>query len=64
MGIHHIDIMRYLFGDPEKVTALTRRDPRTPFGHIDGISQYTFQYANELIGDQPRRRLGMARRRL
>ncbi|WP_276354487.1 Gfo/Idh/MocA family protein [Cohnella caldifontis] len=49
MGIHHIDTFRYLFGDPEKVTAVTRRDPRTAFQHIDGISQYTFQYANELM---------------
>ncbi|MDG0791834.1 Gfo/Idh/MocA family oxidoreductase [Cohnella ginsengisoli] len=49
MGIHHIDTFRYLFGDPEKITAVTRRDPRTAFKHIDGISQYTFQYANELM---------------
>ena len=49
MGIHHIDVFRYLFGDPEKITALTRKDPRTKFNHIDGISQYTFQYANDLM---------------
>lgn len=49
MGIHHIDAFRYLFGDPEKVTAVARSDPRTTFAHIDGISQYTFQYANELM---------------
>lgn len=46
MGIHHLDVFRYLFGDPEKITALTRKDPRTQFNHIDGISQYTFQYKN------------------
>ena len=49
MGIHHIDTFRYLFGDPERITALTRKDPRTAFDHIDGISQYTFQYANSLM---------------
>ncbi|WP_308639534.1 Gfo/Idh/MocA family protein [Paenibacillus silvisoli] len=49
MGIHHIDTFRYLFGDPEKITALTRRDPRTKFKHIDGITQYTFHYENELM---------------
>ncbi|MDA8409316.1 MAG: Gfo/Idh/MocA family oxidoreductase [Treponema sp.] len=49
MGIHHIDVMRYLFGDPEKITALTRQDPRTNFRHIDGISQYTLQYPNGLM---------------
>lgn len=49
MGIHHVDIFRYLFGNPGKVTALSRRDPRTTFAHIDGITQYTFQYDNELM---------------
>lgn len=49
MGIHHVDAFRYLFGDPEKITALTRRDPRTDFPHIDGISQYTFQYKDEMM---------------
>lgn len=49
MGIHHIDVFRYLFGDPEKITAVTRSDPRTKFPHIDGISHYIFQYANELM---------------
>lgn len=49
MGIHHIDSFRYLFGDPEKVTAVTRHDPRTQFNHIDGISQYTLHYPNQLL---------------
>lgn len=49
MGIHHIDTFRYLFGDPEKITALTRKDPRTKFNHIDGITQYTFQYGNDFM---------------
>ncbi|QHW29603.1 Gfo/Idh/MocA family oxidoreductase [Paenibacillus rhizovicinus] len=49
MGIHHIDAFRYLFGDPEKITAVSRKDPRTKFPHSDGITQYTFQYANELM---------------
>ncbi|SDF17536.1 Gfo/Idh/MocA family protein [Sporomusa acidovorans] len=49
MGIHHVDIFRYLFGDPEKITAVTRKDPRTQFTHIDGISQYTFRYQNDLM---------------
>ncbi|GAA4850365.1 Gfo/Idh/MocA family oxidoreductase [Paenibacillus vulneris] len=49
MGIHHIDTFRYLFGNPLKITAVARRDPRTAFRHIDGISQYSFQYANELL---------------
>lgn len=49
MGIHHVDIFRYLFGDPSHVTAVVRRDPRTTFEHIDGISLYTFQYENDFI---------------
>lgn len=49
MGIHHVDIFRYLFGDPAKITALTRKDPRTNFDHIDGISLYTFQYDNDFM---------------
>jgi predicted dehydrogenase len=46
MGIHHIDIFRYLFGDPEKITALCRPDPRTQFAHNDGIVQFTYKYAD------------------
>jgi predicted dehydrogenase len=46
MAIHHIDIFRYLFGTPEKITAVCRTDPRTPFEHTDGIVQYTFGYAD------------------
>lgn len=49
MGIHHIDTFRYLLGNPEKITALTRKDPRTKFPHIDGISQYTFEYENGVM---------------
>lgn len=46
MGIHHVDIFRYLFGDPEKITCVCRTDPRSQFPHTDGITQYTYQYEN------------------
>ncbi|MCC8180148.1 MAG: Gfo/Idh/MocA family oxidoreductase [Planctomycetes bacterium] len=49
MGVHHIDLFRYLFGDPEKITAVCRTDPRTTFAHTDGISQYTFHYPDQLL---------------
>jgi len=49
MGIHHIDIFRYLFGDPESITALCRTDPRSDFPHFDGITQYTFKYADGMM---------------
>ena len=48
MSIHHIDIFRYLFGDPEKVVASVRTDPRTGFTHTDGIALYILEYANGL----------------
>lgn len=49
MGIHHVDTFRYLFGDPAKVTAVTRSDPRTTFPHRDGVSLYTFKYDDDFM---------------
>lgn len=49
MGVHHLDIFRYLFGNPEKVTAVCRTDPRTKFEHTDGIVQFTYQYEDGLM---------------
>ena len=49
MGIHHVDIFRYLFGDPAKITAVCRTDPRTKFAHRDGIVQFTYLYDNDLM---------------
>lgn len=49
MSIHHLDIFRYLFGDPEKVQVCVRQDPRTQFEHRDGISLYTLKYENGMI---------------
>lgn len=46
MGIHHVDIFRYLFGDPQEITTVCRTDPRTEFEHVDGITQFTYKYAN------------------
>jgi len=46
MSVHHIDIFRYLFGDPYKIIASARPDPRTKFNHIDGITVYIFEYKN------------------
>ena len=43
MGIHHVDIFRYLFGDPESITCVCRTAPRTQFEHTDCITQYTYQ---------------------
>ena len=46
MSIHHLDCFRYWFGDPIRVMASTRPDPRTSFPHSDGINLYILEFAN------------------
>ncbi len=48
MSIHHLDTFRFLFGDPVRVFASVRTDPRTSakFKHKDGICLYILEYAN------------------
>ncbi|MEM0927112.1 MAG: Gfo/Idh/MocA family oxidoreductase, partial [Planctomycetota bacterium] len=48
MSIHHLDTMRYWFGNPERVYASFRTDPRTRFPHEDGIGLYILEYASGL----------------
>jgi predicted dehydrogenase len=50
MSIHHLDAFRFLFGDPERVFASVRPDPRTArqFKHEDGICLYILEYASGL----------------
>jgi predicted dehydrogenase len=48
MSIHHLDTLRYWFGDPQKVFCSMRPDPRTQFPHQDGICSYILEYANGL----------------
>lgn len=50
MSIHHLDTFRYLFGDPLRVFASVRPDPRTAqkFDHEDGICLYILEYENGL----------------
>jgi predicted dehydrogenase len=45
MSIHHLDLFRYWLGDPVRVLASTRPDPRTSFAHDDGINLYVLEYA-------------------
>ena len=45
MSIHHLDTFRYWLGDPARVLASTRPDPRTKFPHVDGINTYILEYA-------------------
>jgi predicted dehydrogenase len=50
MSIHHLDAFRYWFGNPERVFASVRTDPRTDrkFAHQDGIAMYILEYENGL----------------
>ena len=48
MSIHHLDTLRYWFGNPTRVFASFREDPRTKFPHVDGIGLYILEYENGL----------------
>lgn len=44
MSIHHLDTFRYWLGNPDRIYASVRPDPRTSFPHQDGIGLYTLEY--------------------
>ncbi len=48
MSIHHLDCLRYWFGDPVRLFCSTRPDPRTTFPHTDGICTTILEYDNGL----------------
>jgi predicted dehydrogenase len=48
MSIHHLDCMRFWFGEPERLFCSMRPDPRTNFPHEDGICTYVLEYASGL----------------
>ncbi len=50
MSVHHLDAFRFLFGDPARVFASVRPDPRTSkkFAHEDGICLYILEYDDGL----------------
>jgi predicted dehydrogenase len=50
MSIHHLDTFRYWLGDPRRVFASVRSDPRTArkFAHEDGIALYILEYDSGL----------------
>lgn len=49
MSVHHLDVLRFLFGDPEEVTSVTRTDPRTRFAHRDGIVSTMLRFPSGLL---------------
>lgn len=44
MAIHHLDVLRFLLGDPMTITTSARTDPRTHFAHTDGITISTLRF--------------------
>ncbi len=44
MSIHHLDVLRFLFGDPVDIYTAARTDPRTGFAHRDGITASTLNF--------------------
>jgi predicted dehydrogenase len=49
MSVHHLDVLRFLFGDPSEITTLTRKDPRTKFDHFDGITVSTMRFPSGVV---------------
>ena len=46
MSIHHLDVLRFLLGEPVSIYTAARPDPRTAFAHTDGITVSTLRFAS------------------
>ena len=46
MSIHHLDVFRFLFGEPDRILVSIRKDPRTEFEHRDGMAFSILEYDN------------------
>jgi predicted dehydrogenase len=49
MSVHHLDVLRFLFGEPIDIYTAVRPDPRTGFAHRDGICASTLCFADGLL---------------
>lgn len=49
MSIHHLDVLRFLFGDPTEIYTAARTDPRTGFTHTDGITVSTLKFPSGVL---------------
>lgn len=49
MSVHHLDALRYLFGDPSEISTVVRKDPRTGFDHDDGIVVSTLRFPGDVL---------------
>jgi len=48
MSIHHLDVFRYQFGDPERIFVSVRDDPSLGYPTKDGSAFYILEYADGL----------------
>jgi predicted dehydrogenase len=48
MSIHHLDVLRFLFGDPERIYTSVRPDPSHDFPHADGMAFHILEYDDGL----------------
>ena len=49
MSVHHLDVLRFLFGDPTEITTQARTDPRTSFAHKDGITVSILRFPSGVL---------------
>jgi len=49
MSVHHLDALRFLFGEPTEIYTAARTDPRTEFEHTDGIVVSTLRFPNNVL---------------
>jgi predicted dehydrogenase len=49
MSVHHLDVLRFLFGDPTEIYTVARTDPRTAFKHTDGITVSTLKFPSGVL---------------
>ncbi|SHN12577.1 Gfo/Idh/MocA family protein [Cryptosporangium aurantiacum] len=49
MSVHHLDALRFLFGEPLDVYTAVRPDPRTEFAHSDGIVASVLRFTGGVL---------------
>jgi predicted dehydrogenase len=49
MSVHHLDALRFLFGEPTEIMTVAREDPRTAFDHEDGIVVSTLRFPHNVL---------------
>ena len=49
MSVHHLDVLRFLFGEPTEIFTVARQDPRTTFEHEDGITVSTLKFESGVL---------------